>query len=52
MAGNTMIQRLEMKVLIDNVAEGSLVGEWGLSIAGYGSQRSVCPECGLPEYRP
>ena len=32
MAGNTMIQRLEMKVLIDNVAEGSLVGEWGLSI--------------------
>jgi 7,8-dihydropterin-6-yl-methyl-4-(beta-D-ribofuranosyl)aminobenzene 5'-phosphate synthase len=32
MAGDTMIQRLEMKVLIDNVAEGSLVGEWGLSI--------------------
>ena len=32
MAGDTMIQRLEMKVLIDNVAEGSLVGEWGLSM--------------------
>ena len=27
-----MIQKLEMTVLIDNVAEGSLVGEWGLSI--------------------
>ena len=27
-----MIQRLEMTVLIDNVAEEPLVGEWGLSI--------------------
>jgi len=27
-----MIQKLEMKVLIDNLAEAPLVGEWGLSI--------------------
>jgi len=27
-----MIQKLEMKVLIDNLAETPLVGEWGLSI--------------------
>ena len=32
MAGDAMIQKLEMTVLIDNVAEGPLVGEWGLSI--------------------
>ena len=28
----TMIQKLEMTVLIDNLAEAPLVGEWGLSI--------------------
>ena len=27
-----MIQKLEMTVLIDNLAEAPLVGEWGLSI--------------------
>ena len=29
---SAMIQKLEMKVLIDNLAEAPLVGEWGLSI--------------------
>lgn len=41
-----MIQKLEMTVLIDNVAEEPLAGEWGLSILITADGRKILLDTG------
>ena len=41
-----MIQKLEMTVLIDNVAEEPLAGEWGLSILIIADGRKILLDTG------
>ena len=41
-----MIQKLEMMVLIDNVAEAPLASEWGLSILIHADDRSILLDTG------
>ncbi len=41
-----MIQNLEMTVLIDNIAEAPLAGEWGLSILVRADDRSILLDTG------
>ena len=44
--GGVMIQKLDMTVLIDNIAEEPLVGEWGLSILVNADSRKILLDTG------
>ena len=45
-----MIQKLEMTVLIDNLAEKPLIGEWGLSILISADDRRMLLDTGVSDF--